>query len=101
MILTGGNIEDHTAQLVLNSLYNWKPMQLVMNDVRNMVIFTSSSDDVSGSVQDELKRAPVFLHKTEDAVSIVHAAGNKCMESTVLDVSEVNTFLTNLSWRNW
>ena len=36
-----GTFEDQTAQLVLNSLYDWKPVQLITNDVRNAIIFTS------------------------------------------------------------
>ena len=52
--------EDQTAQLVLNSLYDWKPVQLVTNDPRNVITFTLSWDDTSGGVQDGMKRVQVF-----------------------------------------
>ena len=54
--------EYQTAQLVLNSLYDWKPVQLVMNNVINVIIFTSSWYDTSGGIQHELKMVQVFLH---------------------------------------
>ena len=59
---------DQTAQPVFDSSGDWKPVQLVTDDVCDVVIHPSSCDDTGGGVQDELKRAQV------------HATGNESVD---------------------
>ena len=70
--------EDQTVQLTLNF---FERLEASAVDVRNVVIFTSSCGDTSGCVRDGLNRTRAFrTRETGDAVAVIHAAENKCVD---------------------